>query len=72
MKLNTNILASESNVNQMLDSTIRKQATEENEFTDNNLYFNCFYFDAKNKTVMSLPKNYRVLKNKHLKSVNIK
>ena len=56
----------------MLDSTFRIPATEENEFTDNNLYFNCFYFDAKNKTVMSLPKNYRVLKNKHLKSVNIK
>ena len=56
----------------MLDSTIRIPATEENEFTDNNLYFYCFYFDAKNKTVMPLPTNYTVLKNKHLESVNIK
>ena len=50
----------------MFDSTIGIQATEENEFTDNNLYFYCFYFDAKNKTVMPLPKNYRVLKKKQL------
>ena len=56
----------------MLDSTIKIPATEENEFTLNNLYFYCFYFDDKNKTVMPLPKNYRVLKNKHLKSVSVK
>ena len=56
----------------MLDSGIRIPATEENEFTDNNLYFYCCYFDSKTTTVMPLPKNYGVLKNKHLKSVNIK
>ena len=70
-KLIRNVLASESNFKQLLDSTIKIPTTEENEFRDNSLYFYCFYFDVKNKTIMPLPKYKRTIKNKFLKSVNI-
>ena len=52
MKLNTNNLNSESFFKQLLDNLFNIISTDENNFEINNLYFYCFYFDAKKQTIM--------------------